>query len=239
MNKRKWVWLTVVLIIVILLGSVTIKYWNSIGALIDSFRYSQEEVVNKLDENKKQLQEYIDENEDITVRELTEEESKALSDGELTEEEAVKVLTGQEIEKNPTGNIEDTKPTKPENQEKPTSTVVSEAIAKLYIQKSLYLGKLDSIEARVRQEYINLSKSSGGFSEEERKAAKQQFLKTNLSMVAAWETECDNVVYGILDEIKTALKENNEDESIVKKLEEAYLNEKRLKKSYFINRYMD
>lgn len=238
MNKGKWIWLAVVLIVVMLLGSVAIKHRNSIEALIDSFRYSQEEVEEKLGENKEQLQEYIDKNKDITVRDLTEEESEALSKGDLTEEEAVKVLTGQETEKNQPANEIESKPIEPAPEEKMTSTVVSEAIAKLYIQKSIYLGKLDSIESQVRQDYINLVRGSG-MSDEGKRAAKQQFLKSNISIVAAWETECDNVVYGILDEIKTALKESNEDQSIVKKLEEAYLNEKRLKKSYFINRYMD
>ena len=116
--------------------------------------------------------------------------------------------------------------------------IVSQAIAKLYIQKSKYLARLNDIEARVRQEYID-TVGSKKTSPEEKKAAKQRLLNSNLAMVAAWENECDSVVYGILDEIKAALKDSNQDDSIVKKIEQAYLNEKRLKKSYFINRYMD
>ena len=233
MNKGKWIWLAVVLIVVILLGSIAIKHRNSIEALIDSFRYSQEEVEGKLGENKEQLQEYMDKNKDITVRDLTEEESEALSKGDLTEEEAVKVLTGQETEKNQPNGTVDTKP-----EEKPVSTVVSEAIAKLYIQKSIYLGKLDGIEASLKQQYIDIVKSNKLY-DEEKKNAKYSLIKQNVSKVSAWENECDSVVYGILDEITVALKNENEDTGIVKKLEEAYLNEKRLKKSYFINRYMD
>ena len=299
MNKRKWICLSVVFIVIILIAGIVIKHWNSLEALVDSFRYSQEEVVQKLDENKKQLQQYIDENEDVTVRDLTEEEAKLLSEGKISEEEIVKILTGQtngetqsegtSSEKEPSSeannpNTEPTeeKPTEPEpskgdsqkenppakNEEKkptenkpseskptenkpvenkpeetepeetPTGTAVSEAIAKLYVQKSIYLGKLDSIEARVNDEFYALLKSEH-LDEAGIKEAKQQFLKTNLSTVAAWENECDSVVYGILDEIKAALKESNQDTDIVKKLEEAYLNEKRLKKSYYIKRYMD
>lgn len=244
MNKRKMIWLFVILAVVILVGSVVFKHWNSIQALFDSFRYSQEEVVGKLEENKQQLQDYIDKNENIVVRDLTEEEAKALSEGKMTEEEAVKVLTGQdskeeEKEKTPPEKSDEKQPEpEPQPEEKPADTVVSEAIAKLYIQKNHYLGKLDSIEARVKGEYYALVKAEN-MNKEEMKAAKQQFLKSNISTVAAWENECDSVVYGILDEITVALEANNEDTGIVKKLEEAYLNEKRLKKSYFINRYMD
>ena len=241
MNKRRMIWLLAILIVVILVGSVAFKHRNSIQALIDSFRYSQEEVVGKLDENKKQLQNYIDEKE-IVVRDLTEDEAKALSEGKMTEEEAVKVLTGQTPEEKTPPDEGDEKPqepqVEPQPEEKPADTVVSEAIAKLYIQKNHYLGKLDSIEARVKGEYYALVKAEH-LNKEEMKAAKQQFLKSNISTVAAWENECDSVVYGILDEITAALEAENEDTGIVKKLEEAYLNEKRLKKSYFINRYMD
>ena len=234
MKKRKWVWFSVILIVIVLIGSVAIRHWNSIEALIDSFRYSEEEVVEKLGENKKQLQEYIDENEDIVVRDLTEEESEKLSNGELTEEDAVKVLTGQEDEQNQPDDTVDTQPEESQPEEKPVSTVVSEAIAKLYIQKSIYLGKLDGIEASLKQQYIDIVKSNNLY-DEEKKNAKYDLIKQNISKVSAWELECDSVVYGILDEITVALKENNEDTDIVNKLEEAYLNEKRLKKSYFIS----
>ena len=231
MSKGRWIWLFIVLIIVILIGSVVIKHWNTLEALVDSFRYSQDEVVEKLTENKEQLQQYIDENENINVRDLTEEEAASLNNGEITEEEAVDILTGKKPEAQSPSK-------KPQESKNTADTIVSEAIAKLYIQKNKYLAKLDGIEARVRQEYINKVKSNN-LNAEEMKAAKQSFLNSNISMVAAWENECDSIVYGILDEIKTALKDSKQDESIVKKLEQAYLNEKRLKKSYFINRYMD
>lgn len=239
MNKLRRIVFFVILIIVILVGSVAIKHWNTLEALVDSFRYSQDEVVEKLDENKKELQEYIDENENITVRDLTQEESKLLNSGEITEEEAVNILTGKIPETKLPADEPATKPKEPEVPEKTSDMVVSEAIAKLYIQKSKYLGKLDDIEAKVRQEFIETVDSQKNVSAEERRAAKQRFLNSNLSMVAAWENECDSIVEGILEEIKTALKSSNQDDSIVKKLKEAYLNEKRLKKSYFINRYMD
>ena len=236
MNRRRLIWLFVILLIVILVGSVALKHRNSLEALIDSFRYSQEEVIEKLNENKEQLQQYIDENENITVRDLTEEEAKSLEEGKITEEEAVEILTGKEAEEKPPESSGE-KPVEPDVSET-ADTVVSEAIAKLYIQKNKYLAKLDSIESNLKQEYISIVKSSK-LSEEEKKAAKYQLINQNVSKVAAWENECDSVVYGILDEIETALKQSNQDTSIVKKLEEAYLNEKRLKKSYFINRYMD
>ncbi len=238
MHKKKIVWLSILFAIVILLGSFVIWQWNNIAAVIDSFRYSQEEVENKLNENKEKLQAYIDNHETITVRDLTEEESKALQEGNLSEEEAVAILTGKEP-KPPQNNPEIKPDDKPEPEPTPEySAVVSEAIAKLYVQKNKYLSKLDTIESEVIAEYHAIAMETK-LSPEDIKAEKDKFLKRNLSRVAAWEDECDSVVYGILDEIETALKAEKQDTGIVTKLKEAYLNEKRLKKSYFINRYMD
>ncbi len=237
MRKSKIAWLCIGLAIVVAIGSVVIWQWNNITAVIDSFRYSQEEVEGKLDENKKQLQEFIDNHETISVRDLTEEESKALAEGNLTEEEAVAILTGKEPQA-PKDNPGTVPEKEPAPQEQEYSTIVSEAIAKLYIEKNKCLGKLDAIEAQVRAEYIAIVKNND-MDAEERKKVKYSFLDKNLSMVAAWEDECDNTVNGILADIETALKAEKQDTAIVSKLKQAYLNEKRLKKSYFINRYMD
>jgi len=237
MSRRARIWLIVILVIILCVGWFTYKQWNSISAVIDSFKYSQEDVIQKLEENKNSVQEFIDKNEDITVRDLTEEEAKALNEGSLTEEEVISILTGQKNEDKVTSEkpvVDNPKEPKPNEKEpkKTSNQVVAEAIAKLYIQKNNYLSKLDNIEAHVRQLYIDMSK-------EEKKGAKQRLLTEYLPQVASWESECDSVVYGILDEIKVALKASGQDEAIVTKLEEAYLNEKKLKKSYFINRYMD
>ena len=127
--------------------------------------------------------------------------------------------------------------------EKTVGQKVSEAIAKLYVQKSIYLNKLDAVEAEVRGIFLDTAKQEkekGDYLDKaEQKGVKNRLLTEYLPKVAAWETECDNMVYGILDEIKAALKKSGGDTSIVTKLEESYLNEKKTKKSYFINRYMD
>ncbi len=240
MRRKTKIWLTVLLIVLVCVACVAYTQRDNISAFIDSFRYSQEEVINKLEENKESIQKFVDETPEVTVRDLTEQEAQALNDGELTEEDAVKILTGQSEKSNSdaseNGSDQNTGVVSGKDTangtDKDSNQIVSEAIAKLYVQKSAYLSKLDAIEATVRQQYIDLPK-------EERKGAKQRFLSAYLPQVAAWESQCDSVVYGILDEITVALKNAGQDTDIVKKLEEAYLNEKKLKKTYFINRYMD
>lgn len=240
MKKFVKIILAVLLAVLLLLGWFVYKNWNSISAVLHSFETTEEQTVQEIEQTKQELQNYINNEEDITVRDLTEEEAKALSSGELTEDEVVELLTGStpapEPTKKPTGN---NKPSKTQTPATPKPTpdsdkIVSELIAKLYVQKSKYLNKLDAIEDEVMSEYLNNWKQW-----DSKKAAKQALLKKYLPRVSSWEKECDSVVYGILDEIRAELKKSGKDTSIVDTMKQSYLDEKKLKKTYFINRYMD
>lgn len=230
MKKKKKILLWILLGIFVLIALFVYSQWDNISAVIDAFRYTQEEVVEKMEQNKEDLQNYIDENEDVNVRDLTQEEAEAFNKGELTEDEVVDILVGKPDEK---PNAE--KPNKPESKEPSgeTGKRLSEAIARLYIQKNANLSKLDAVEAEARARFI------AQYTPEGEKALKSSIISEYLPRVALWEKECDSVVYGILNEIKAALKESGQSMEIADKIEQAYLDEKSLKKSYFIGRYMD
>lgn len=338
MKKILRIIIIVLLAILLILGWFIHRNWNSIDAVIHSVGTTEEDTIQEITETKEKLQEFLEKEENITVRDLTEEESKALSEGKLTEEEIIELITGVTSEGNeepkegmisqpetnqeprptisgqphetqvatqnpqsavgnqvtkPGGTINPTKmptstkepvstkapvstkepmstkapastkepastktpaPTKdpvstktPTATKEPTSTPeatptpepsseekVSKLIAKLYVQKSQYLNRLDTIEANVRAEYLNNKNAWGS-----KKAAKQALLKKYLPEVASWEKNCDSMVYGILDEIRAELKKSGKDESIVETMKKSYIEEKKLKKTYFINRYMD
>lgn len=259
MKLRTKIVLCILLVVVIAIGIVVYKNWNSISAFIDSFKYTQEDVQEQLDQNKEYLDNYLTDEGGITVRDLTEEESAALSEGKLTEEEVIEMLIGT-IDPTPTptptltpepadtGKTDVSKPTPTPTPTPPpvspeveaAKKKVAEAVAKLYIQKNKYLGKLDDIEAQVLADFIAIEKSDPTMKNKTKyNSVKKEFLTKNLPMVANWEKECDSVVYGIIDEIRAALKESGQSQEIADKLEEAYLSEKKLKKTYFINRYMD
>ena len=280
MKTKSKVILAVILTLVLIVGWFIYKQWNNIEAILLSADTNQEETVRKLEENKEELQSFLESEKNISVRDLTEEEAKALQEGNLTEEEVVELLTGggepgsfdeedsveqktppDEAEKEPskaTKNPEQEKTSKPATGEtanptqkpaekpvatqspKPQTSVstsdqkVEQLIAKLYVQKSTYLGKLGSIESQARSEYLSLR--YGGT---DKQTAQQQIVKKYLSQVSSWETTCDNTVNGILNEIRTELSKSGKDTSIVDTMKNAYLEEKKLKKAYFINRYMD
>lgn len=245
MKKGIKIFLAVLLVFVLIAGIFVYKQWNSLEAFVHSLSTTEEDTVKELEQNKEQLQQFIDTKENISVRDLTEEESAALASGELSEEEIVKIITGQTQDPTPTPTPKAT--AKPSGSQKPTPTpeptptpaptseqIISELLAKLYVQKSTYLNKLDTIEANVRHEYLSQTSKW-----ENKKAAKKELLAKYLPEVASWEKECDKTVYGIIDEIQAELQKNGMDESIISTLKSSYLEEKKLKKTYFINRYMD
>ena len=176
-----------------------------------------------------------DKDENIVVRDLTTEEAEALNKGDITEEEAINILTGKKEDVANSGGVDNSssfEKKEPENNTNEASKKVSEAIAKLYIQKNTYLSKLDVIEEEARTKYLSMK-------EMEPQDRKSTLLSEYLPKVGQWEKDCDNVVYGIIDEIKIALKEAGQPDNITEKLKKAYLDEKSAKKTYFINRYMD
>lgn len=228
----------VLLVIVLIAGWFVYKNWNSFEAIIHSMETTEDDTVKEMEKTKEELQSFLDNEEDITVRDLTEEEAKALSEGDLTEDEVIGILTGTASEptKKPSSEkkTQETVLTPSNEQELSSEQKISRLIAKLYVQKSQYLNKLDTIEADVRAEYLADTTKWGS-----KKDAKQALLKKYLPKVASWEKTCDSTVYGILDEISAELKKMGKDESIAETMRQSYLEEKKLKKTYFINRYMD
>lgn len=243
MKKTLLVVLSIFLVILIALGIVAYVNRNTVGALIDALRYSNEEVEQKMQENKKDLQEFIEKDENIVVRDLTEEEKAALNENKITQEDAVSIITGEKTLEDVLNNNEEKpsedKPSEKDEPQKPSNNVafdsdkrISELIASLYVEKNTRLAAFDSLKAQVYQEY----KSIEGV---EHETKKWDLINKYTPVLAQWESDCDSVVYGIIDEIKAELKKAGKDESIATKLKEAYLNEKKLKKASLATKYLD
>ncbi len=228
MKKSLKIALCIFVVFFLAIGIFAYTQWNTITAVVDSFRYTQDDVDKQLEEKKNNVQDFINEEEGISVRELTEEEEKSLREGKLTEDEIVELLTKPNAPDESTQTKPDTEQNKPANEG--SGKLVSQAIAKLYIKKSEYLGQLDAIEAQVYNEYKNMSA-------EEKKTAKTTLAAKYIGQISAWEKECDGVVYGIIDEIKQALQKEGKDLGLVDEIKETYLSEKRAKKAYFISKY--
>lgn len=99
-RKRK-VWpvvLTVVLVIVIAVGVIGAVVWNKQKSNIEALRYagsySKDEIAQKIEDHDAETQEIVSQFAGQQMRPLTAEESEMLQNGEITEEQAVALITG-------------------------------------------------------------------------------------------------------------------------------------------------
>ena len=269
MKKRIIIVLSIVLILAILIGVFLYMNWNTIQAVMDGMQYTTEEVEQQLQQSQNELQRYIDSNEKIMVRDLTDEEKEALNSGEITSVDAIKILTGKKTledvreekkeEPNQTNTDNKTDTTAPSgdaqkpqadnksekdgpNPQEPVKedpkdssddaeSKVSELIASLYVTKNMYMSRLDGLEAELGAEFEKVAS-------EDKEAEKQRIIAKYTPIIGAWERECDNAVYAIIDQIEAELKNSGQDLEMAAKIKEAYKSEKRAKKAYYVSNYM-
>lgn len=87
--------------------------WDNVTSLVNSQRYSREEIENKMQDNKEKMEKIAKENPHINVRgDLTAEESKAFAEGKISKEEAVAIVKGDKTLEEVLTEKESTKQTK-------------------------------------------------------------------------------------------------------------------------------
>lgn len=136
-----------------------------------------------------------------------------------------------------------TKPTAPENQTTngtANSLVMSDAeynekvaeyVAKMYVIKSEFLGVLDEFEASIKSQYLALPK------EQRTTATKAKIVSENMEYVSSLEAQCDARVDAVINELSALMKANGKDTALVDAIKTAYINEKELKKAYYVSLY--
>ncbi len=135
---------------------------------------------------------------------------------------------------------EPTKPEKPETNDTHTSTVMTEAqynekvaeyVAKMYVIKSEFLNILNEFETNIKNQYLALPK------EQRTTATKAKIVADNMAYVTSLEAQCDARVDAVTKELYELMKANGKDTALVDAIKAAYVNEKELKKAYYISLY--
>jgi type II secretory pathway pseudopilin PulG len=108
---------------------------------------------------------------------------------------------------------------------------VAELVAKMYVIKADFVGRLASFEADIKAQYKALP------AEERNQATKARIVSENMSYVAGLEAQCDAQVKAVTDELTELMNANGKDTSLVDAINSAYANEKELKKAYYISLY--
>lgn len=232
--KKKIITLIIVAAILSLISGIVTWQWNNIGAVFYFINYSQEELDKMLEKNKEELSSALSGMEEGVPRELTEEETKALEEGNISQEEAVEISLGkttleEKIQKNQT-TAQNPKPQINETPQKTDKT--SDLVAQLYVLKSSFLGKLSSLEAQGNAEYKATPK-------EQRTAEwKAAMISKYTNQIAVMEAECDAKVEAVISQIKAEITKNGGDMSIINTIRSTYENEKQIKKAQYMNTYL-
>ncbi len=221
-KKKMKTWKKVVLIIlcVILLSlaALTVWQWNNIKAVYYWLNAeSSEHLTEQIEANKKEREEVVSKYIDGTVRDFTEEEEKQIISGELSVEEATKIIKEEFIE-----SVKD-------NKKNELDEFIADNIIKLYSYKAYYLGQLGQIEKAAFADYKALP------AKERTLVSKQAIVEKYIGTANALLTECDERVHKIMDTVEKKLKENKMDTSIVGKINSSYEEEKALKKAYYMS----
>ena len=107
----------------------------------------------------------------------------------------------------------------------------SELVAKVYVLKGQYTGLLSSLEASAKAQYLALPKEERGT------AAKAKIVSDNMAYVSGLEAQCDAQIDAILADLTALNKQYGKDDSLVEAIRTAYVNEKELKKAYYVSLY--
>lgn len=226
-KKGRVITIVLILAIVFLAGIGALVYFqmNNLEALRLS-RYSQEERESLLQQNEQAIIEALPV-EPITP--LTEEQEKMLQRGEITEDEALQMMMGTLV-----GN--GSKPT-----EKPVTSVPStpkeenqklqELLARVYLLRSSFAGRLDGLIGQAKSEYFAQKKANG-------KADKISIGSKYIGKGLALEKECDGQMEALLAEIKAELERTGGDTSVVSQIRSSYSSEKSAKKAGLLNQYL-
>ncbi len=229
-KKKMKMWKKVLLIILCVfvagITALTIWQWNNIKAVYYWITVGEaEDIAREIEATKKEREEIVSEYINGKVRDFTEEEEQKIVSGELSVEEATKIIKN-EFEESVKASADKTS-SKKTNKE--IDDFIADNIIQLYSYKAYYLGQLGQIEKAAIADYKVLSPKDRTV------VSKQAIVDRYIGTANALLVECDGKVHKIMDTLSKKLKENKMDTSIVDKINSSYEEEKALKKAYYMS----
>ena len=252
--------LIVFLIAVIAIAAVGIWQRDNIVSFVNSLRYSETEISDKRVSNEQKMQEITETTDYIDVRGgLTSEEEQALASGEITSDDAIKLVRGQTTLEElrtmkATPDTQDTAaqtqspsaseklpgqdnaqpPKASEESRKPTkqeimTEKVSNIVAELYVVKSDFISQLHAAGMRAHDQFVAQGKNYKEL---------PSLIEIYIPVAGDLEKNCDTKVNELLKQLEEALTEGGGDLSLVNEIRQYYYEEKSLTKTYYLNKYM-
>ena len=226
-----------ILLVLVLIAAAVLCYWQreNLQAVKDSRTYSTEELTGKIAESKQDVEQAIAEYDTPIMRDFTLEEEDKIRRGEISPEEAMALImtpaAQSSADTNSADNAQSSDQTAVSSQAQSQNTadsIVAKYLQQVYGLKAYYLGELGRVENEMRSVYVNSGRD---------KTAIAGIVQSYLPEVGSLESECDSRIASLLDSMRSELSAIGADTSIADKIYSAYLNEKSLKKSYYLSMY--
>ncbi len=260
--KRKKILISILIIIVLLLSILLIWQWDNVKALYMGIVENEETLLQKRVENDRIITDTLEKYPELNIRDMTEEEKKALDEGTLSRDELLLILQGKgESTENTEEPYEPTEPDTPTVTEEPTppektepepqpptvteppkeeepvvqTNSVDEQISALVAE--MYVLKAEFTAALKNLESTTLSDYAALPNEQKTAEVKTNMMNKVLDVVTVMEKDCDAKVNKVLDELTALLKASSKDISLVEAIRTAYKNEKTITKAEYINTY--
>lgn len=230
--------LIVLAVLVLVVGLLAWRFRKEIQAFAISRQYSTAELEGQLAENDQTIRDAVEASSDVTVRAPTEEEREALRDGSLSQEELIGRLTGESAAGSSDSAPETAAPEEQPAEQAPAEPPeyqkqLSALIAQVYVLREEYLAALDNMETSAKADYRALSDS-------QRTAGKLASLVSDyIGRATRLEKECDGKMDAIIAQMETLIQANNGDMSLTDTVFNTYVNEKSLKKAWYMSRLQE
>ena len=240
-KKRKTARTVLLIVLAVLLLAVGLLAWRfrkEIQAFTISRQYSTAELEGQLADNDQTIRDAVEASSDVTVRAPTEEEREALRDGSLSQEELIGRLTGESAAGSSDSAPETAAPEEQPAEQAPAEPPeyqkqLSALIAQAYVLREEYLAALDNMETSAKADYRALSDS-------QRTAGKLASLVSDyIGRATRLEKECDGKMDAIIAQMETLIQANNGDMSLTDTVFNTYVNEKSLKKAWYMSRLQE
>lgn len=249
-GKKKLLVVLAVILAVLIIAAAACVYFvgtENIKSVYYGIKYDNEKIADMQKQSSERLKKELDKYNGIETREPTEEETKAVESGEISEEQLVDIISGgitlEEYRSNnysltppePQPAAEESEPVQaPENVPEPDNTAadaecdaaVSRIVTKMYILRSSYSGSLSSLLSQAYSEY-----TSGG--------SKSEIASKYIGMGQALEAQCDANVNALMNELTGVLTSCGRSTELVDSIYQSYASEKQYTKAYYMSMYLN
>lgn len=196
--------------------------WNNLNALRYGLTLSQADIDEKLAENEQTLTGAMEEYH-VRSYEFSEEELRELDEGTLSVADAAKKLIDGDV---PAAEAPDVQTGAQAQSD--LDAQIQEQIAQMYVLRSTYLAKLESIAQAAIDEYTQ------GEHTDENKA---DVVYKRVEELTDLEADCDAQVADVVARLRELLQQAGRDDSLARQVEKTYQEEKSLKKAAYLEQF--